>query len=72
MHISLLADDLRCYHCHEPNSVDRWPLHGDHVPLYFQKEPGRFSLDICCPHCKKNWYVVWDQDPGSIERLGLF
>lgn len=72
MHISLLADDLHCYHCHQPNSSDRWPLHGDHVALYFQGEPGRYSLDMNCPHCGKKCYIVWDRDPGPIEPLGLF
>lgn len=71
MHISLLANDLHCRHCNTPNSSDRWPLHGDQVGFVFKDEAGPHSLEILCPSCKKTWYVVWDRDPGPIERLGL-
>ena len=71
MHISLLANDLHCRHCNKPNSSDRWPLQGDRVGFVFKEEPGQYSLEVYCPHCQKNWYVVWDRDPGPIEPLGL-
>ncbi len=72
MHISLLANDLHCAHCHSQNAATEWPLNGDHTALYSQREPGQYSLAIHCPSCDKDWYVVWDMDPGPIKPLGLF
>jgi phage FluMu protein Com len=71
MAISLLANDLHCYHCNKPNSSDRWPLRGDRVGFVWKEETGQYSLEIHCPHCNKKWYVVWDLDPGPIQPLGL-
>jgi len=71
MHISLLANDLHCRYCNQPNSSDKWPLQGDRVGFVYNEEPGAHSLEIYCPHCKKNWYVNWDRDPGPIEPLGF-
>ena len=71
MHLSQFANDLTCPYCSASNSTSRWPVQGDYVGFYFQRESGKFSLDVHCPHCLKTWYVVWDQDPGPIEPLGL-
>jgi len=71
MNISLLANDLYCRYCNKPNSSDRWPLRGDRVGFVGKEEPGQYSLEIYCPHCKKKWYIVWDLDPGPIQPLGL-
>ena len=71
MHISQFAGDLRCQHCGKSQKADRWPLHGDHVPFYYQDEPGNHTLELTCPHCNKEWYVVWDDDPGPITPLGF-
>jgi hypothetical protein len=71
MHISQFANTLRCRHCSSPNSVDEWPLRGDGVPFYFQDEPGIFTQTITCASCGKDWYVVWDQDPGPMTHLGM-
>jgi len=69
MHISQFADKLRCYHCGKTNSVKEWPVSGDYVPFYHQKEPGNYTLKVTCPHCGKDWYVVWDDYPGPIRPL---
>jgi Zn finger protein HypA/HybF involved in hydrogenase expression len=71
LHVSLMADQLRCQSCGEQHSTDSWPLHGDHVPFYFQDEPGNYSLKVTCPHCHSDWYVVWDDDPGQVLPLGF-
>jgi hypothetical protein len=69
MQRSKFANRLVCQHCGEANKTDRWPALGDAIPLYFQSEPGRFQIPVSCPKCGKEWYVVWDQDPGQIEEL---
>jgi Zn finger protein HypA/HybF involved in hydrogenase expression len=65
MHISQFANKLRCQHCGKIHGTKEWPVNGDHVPFYFQDEPGKYTLTVNCPHCGKNWYVVWDNNPGS-------
>jgi hypothetical protein len=67
--ISHLANQLNCQHCFETHSATRWPVRGDYTPLYFQEEPGNYSLKVNCPHCHRDWYVVWDTDPGQIVDL---
>jgi len=42
------------------------------TPFYYQSEPGKYSLPVTCPHCAKEWYVVWDANPGPIEPLTGF
>ncbi len=69
MHISQFADDLTCQHCWKSQKAKEWPINGDHVPFFYQKEPGNFNLELTCPHCGKVWYVVWDDNPGPIEPL---
>jgi Zn finger protein HypA/HybF involved in hydrogenase expression len=71
MHISLCADKLRCQHCGKIHGTEEWPVSGDRVPFYFQKEAGNYTLKVSCPHCGKDWHVVWDDNPGPIKPLGL-
>jgi len=69
-HISEFADKLWCPHCGKPNKTEEWPINGDRVPFYFQKEPGNHNVKVQCPHCNKEWYIVWDDYPGPVKRLG--
>ena len=70
-HISQFAGDLKCQHCGKSQGAKEWPLSGDSVPFYYQKEPGNYSLKLTCPHCGKIWYVVWDNNPGTIIPLSF-
>jgi len=67
--LSWFAGNLMCRHCGEVNQTKEWPLNGDKVPFYYQKEPGNYNVKVHCPHCNKDWYVVWDDDPGPVMRL---
>jgi hypothetical protein len=69
MHISQFAGELPCQHCFKPQRAREWPINGDNVPFYYQKDPGNYSLKLTCPDCGKDWYVVWDQNPGPITPL---
>ena len=69
MHISQFASTLRCEHCGKSNKTNQWPTNGDSVPFYYQDEPGDYNLPVICPHCGKEWYVVWDKNPGAIQPL---
>lgn len=40
------------------------------VAFYCQKEPGQYQVTVHCPHCSKDWYVVWDDNPGSGYETG--
>ena len=71
MHISSYAHKLTCQHCGEFHGTDTWPTHGDSVAFYYQKEPGNFSLKVRCPSCRKDWYVVWDSNPGQMLQLSV-
>ena len=66
-----MAEELCCKHCYKEHGTDKWPINGDMVPFYYQLEPGNYSLEVTCPHCGKDWYVVWDNDPGPIKTLEL-
>ena len=66
---SQFAAHLTCQHCSQPQAAGEWPVNGDMVPFYNQKGPGKYSLKMTCPHCGKDWYVAWDQDPGQILSL---
>ncbi|MFH2038499.1 MAG: hypothetical protein ABIJ65_03590 [Chloroflexota bacterium] len=66
---SQFASSLHCQYCHQPQHAREWPVNGDIQAMYFQKEPGRYSLKMTCAKCGKDWYVVWDQDPGQILPL---
>jgi len=68
-HISQFAGDLKCQHCGKSQRAKEWPQSGDTVPFYYQKEPGKYSLKLTCPHCSKIWYVAWDNDPGTMSPL---
>jgi len=71
MHTSQFANKLRCAYCGKTHGTQEWPLYGDQVALYYQTEPGRYQVKVCCPHCNQDWYVVWDDNPGPVRRLGL-
>ena len=72
MLLSQFASRLQCQHCGKTHATGRWPVHGDRVPFYFQSEPGKFTLEVTCPHCGKPWFVVWDEDPGpTVDLLPL-
>jgi hypothetical protein len=66
---SQFAARLTCAHCSQPQAASQWPVNGDMVPFYNQKEPGKHSLKMTCPNCGKDWYVTWDQNPGQILPL---
>jgi hypothetical protein len=68
-HTSVYAGRLQCQRCGKTYQAEEWPLNGDRVPFYFQTEPGNFQVLARCPHCNKDWYVVWDDDPGPVTRL---
>lgn len=68
-HISQFADKLKCKYCGKIHGTDKWPIDGDQVGFYYQKDPGKYTLPVHCPNCGKEWYVVWDQDPGPIKIL---
>jgi Zn finger protein HypA/HybF involved in hydrogenase expression len=69
MGISWFANELKCQYCLKTHGTNQWPANGDHVPFYFQKEPGNHTLTVRCPHCGREWHVVWDGDPGPIEPV---
>jgi hypothetical protein len=69
MHYSNFANELRCYYCGKTQSAKEWPVRGDWVGFCWEDEPGEYSIKLTCPHCGKDWYVVWDDDPGPIETL---
>lgn len=71
MHISEFANDLHCQHCWKAHGTKVWPVNGDYVAFYYQKEPGNYTLKLTCPHCGRDWYVVWDDDPGPMEPLSF-
>lgn len=69
MGISFFAGELRCPYCPMTCATTHWPSNGDHIPFFIQKEPGNHSLTIHCPDCGKDWYVVWDGNPGPTELV---
>ncbi len=69
MHISEFASQLSCPHCGKTHGTKEWPVNGDIVPFYYQEESGKHNLMVTCPHCGKKWYVVWDNNPGTIKPL---
>jgi len=71
MHWSQFAGDLVCQYCFKKNQSKTWPVNGDMVPFYFQTDKGEFNLAVTCPLCGKEWYVVWDQNPGPIQTLTI-
>lgn len=71
MHIAEFANELRCQYCGKSHGTKVWPINGDYVGFYYQKEKGNYTLPVICPHCANEWYVVWDDDPGPIEPLSF-
>jgi len=71
MHFSHFASELRCVHCGKTHGVSIWPLRGDAVSFYYDKEPGNFTLQVTCPHCNATWYVFWDHNPGPPTELTI-
>lgn len=71
MHVSSFAHKLKCPHCGEFHGTGKWPVNGDRIGFYNQIDPGNFSLKIDCPNCKRDWYVVWDINPGQILPLSI-
>ena len=67
MHISQFASNFRCKHCGKIQGTREWPASVDRVPFYSQDEPGNYMLKMNCPHCGKDWYVVWDDNPGLVQ-----
>jgi hypothetical protein len=66
-------ESLRCPHCSARNRAVLWPKGGDIVPCYFQstasRSDGAFRLPVTCPHCTREWFVVWDQQPDQAQWL---
>lgn len=60
---------LNCLHCGMPNVSGKWPRNGDNIPFRSQspletiQNPGFYRLSIICPHCRKEWYIIWDDNP---------
>jgi ribosomal protein S27E len=69
IHYSQFASELRCVHCGGVHRTSEWPVAGDRVAFYYQAEPGNYTLAVDCPHCGKQWFIVWDDDPGPIKTL---
>jgi hypothetical protein len=69
MATSQFAGRLRCAYCSQVNAATAWPRFGDAVPFYYQTKeetedkPGAHHVAVHCPHCGKDWFVVWDEDP---------
>jgi len=63
------AEDLACAHCGAKNRAEQWPERGDLEPFFNQTEPGQYSFTVHCPSCNKDWYVVWDDNPGAMRQL---
>jgi hypothetical protein len=70
-HKSAFADQLICKYCGVENHATEWPSEGDAVPFAYEAEPGNFNLKVHCPHCERDWYVVWDENPGALEAVSL-
>lgn len=63
---SEFASKLDCLRCQKTHAVPRWPKNGDFVPYYYEANPGPYGFQTQCPHCKHEWWVVWDRDPGPL------
>jgi len=69
--MSKFAGNLKCEICSQPHPATEWPVNGDRVPFYFEREPGRYSVEVWCPKFDRPWYVVWDDDPGTMRPTGF-
>jgi len=46
--------------------VPSWPARGNSVPFYAQNQLDRrgvYHIELACPACNKQVFVVWDMDP---------
>lgn len=68
---SAFADQLICRYCGTENRATQWPTEGDSIPFAYEAAPGDFNLKVHCAHCERDWYVVWDENPGPLETLAL-
>lgn len=68
-HWSRYANKLRCPYCNKIHSLNDWPINGDYNPIYLQTEPRNYALFVTCQNCEKEWYVVWDNNPGPLMPL---
>lgn len=70
---SRYATNLRCPVCNTPASVKVWPRNGDMVPFYIQQERpnelfSAYYIKSTCTKCGSDWFVVWDDNPGTQRR----
>ena len=69
MRPSQFAANVRCAYCYKTSPAGNWPANGDRVPFYAQTaertedSPGAYRLAVSCPHCQKEWFVVWNENP---------
>lgn len=47
--MSKFARNLQCEVCGQRYSARFWPVNGDRVPFYFEREPSKYSVQIHCP-----------------------
>lgn len=66
---SEFASKLDCLKCQKTHAVPQWPENGDRVAYYYQAQQGAYGFRTQCPHCKHEWWVVWDQDPGPLVSV---
>ena len=50
INISEFADKLICQYCYKTHGTKSWPVNGDMVPFYHQKEPGNYNLKVTFPY----------------------
>ena len=69
MVFSQFANRLVCPYCSVKNVAEEWPENGDNAAFYNQtrlrteEEPGEYRVNVHCPSCSEDWFVVWDRDP---------
>ena len=66
---SEFASKLDCFKCGKTHGVQRWPQNGDLVGYYYEDKQGAYGIQTVCPHCKHEWWIVWDQDPGPLQPV---
>ena len=66
---SQFAKGMVCAHCSQTNKTHMWPKYGDSVALYHDLEPSGFYIAMSCSHCKREWYIVWEINPGEAMPL---
>ena len=54
-----------CVHCGHQNKGIAAPPNGPSVPYYHQgDDKGAYAVPVLCDNCGKEFFVVWDRDPG--------